>query len=118
MSNKNGAKWLSRTRRLANYSKCNFKCVYCNSSKNLSLDHLKPRSKGGNDDDRNLVAACVPCNAARGDKPWWNFADSTAQRRITMYRRRSTNRRMKLAKRVLRSMSWSEIVFFTTGNQE
>jgi len=28
----------------------NFKCVYCDSNKNLTLDHLIPKSKGGKND--------------------------------------------------------------------
>jgi hypothetical protein len=43
-------------------------CVFCGSTKNLSTDHLVPRSRGGDDSADNLVLACQSCNAARGEK--------------------------------------------------
>lgn len=46
----------------------NFKCVYCDSNKNLTLDHLIPKSKGGKNDWLNLVTCCDSCNKKKGDK--------------------------------------------------
>jgi 5-methylcytosine-specific restriction endonuclease McrA len=43
-----------------------YKCVYCGSSENLTVDHVRPRSKGGTDTADNLVTACRPCNQAKG----------------------------------------------------
>ena len=43
----------------------NFTCQYCAkkcSSGEISVDHVIPKSKGGKDTWRNLVAACLPCN--------------------------------------------------------
>ncbi len=45
----------------------NFECQYCGSSKNLTLDHILPKSKGGKTEWRNLVTACSRCNSAKGD---------------------------------------------------
>ena len=42
-------------------------CVYCNSSKDLTLDHVIPKSRGGKTNWTNLVAACKRCNAQKGD---------------------------------------------------
>lgn len=59
------------------------KCHYCNK-KNLkeevdessgkrelsrlaTIDHIVPRSKGGTDDESNLVVACFTCNQRKGD---------------------------------------------------
>jgi 5-methylcytosine-specific restriction endonuclease McrA len=33
-----------------------------------TLDHVVPRSKGGTDDESNLVVACYPCNQRKGDE--------------------------------------------------
>ena len=52
-------------------------CVYCelDGSKDLrilisfQLDHLVPRNSGGEDDPKNLVLACAPCNR---DKSIWD----------------------------------------------
>ena len=43
-------------------------CQYCGSGKNLTLDHVVPKSKGGRNDWDNLVAACNACNARKGDR--------------------------------------------------
>lgn len=50
------------------FKRDNYECVYCGSKENLTLDHVKPQSKGGKDTWENLVTACKPCNAKKGDK--------------------------------------------------
>ena len=42
------------------------KCVYCGSTENLTVDHIRPKSKGGTDTADNLATACRPCNQAKG----------------------------------------------------
>ncbi|TET95949.1 MAG: HNH endonuclease, partial [Dehalococcoidia bacterium] len=38
-------------------------CQYCGRhTKDLTLDHVLPRRRGGGHDWRNVVAACKPCN--------------------------------------------------------
>ena len=47
-----------------------FTCQYCGDnpgSKNLEVDHLIPRSKGGSDNRCNLVTACVTCNGRKSN---------------------------------------------------
>lgn len=46
----------------------NFECQYCGSVKNLTIDHLMPRSKGGKSTWKNLVTACARCNSLKGDQ--------------------------------------------------
>jgi hypothetical protein len=46
-----------------------FRCHYCGAEpgeRQLEIDHVWPRSKGGRDAEWNLVVACVACN--RGKK--------------------------------------------------
>ncbi len=43
------------------------KCVYCNSKKDLTLDHVIPKSRGGKTSWTNLVTACRKCNSRKGD---------------------------------------------------
>ncbi len=43
-------------------------CQYCGTMKNLTLDHVIPRSKGGKSSWLNLVTACRHCNAKKGDR--------------------------------------------------
>lgn len=45
----------------------NHECQYCGTNRDLTLDHLVPRSKGGTSNWRNLVTACKHCNAKKGD---------------------------------------------------
>ncbi len=47
----------------------NYKCAYCGRSDlQLTIDHIKPKSRGGTDDWENLVAACIKCNNKKGDR--------------------------------------------------
>lgn len=40
-------------------------CVYCDSNSNLTIDHVLPEMKGGDNSVDNLVVACRPCNARK-----------------------------------------------------
>jgi 5-methylcytosine-specific restriction endonuclease McrA len=43
-------------------------CQYCGNAKKLTLDHVIPRSKGGQHTWDNVVAACETCNSVKGDR--------------------------------------------------
>lgn len=42
-------------------------CQYCSSRSDLTLDHVMPRSRGGQSSWDNLVTACKHCNSKKGD---------------------------------------------------
>ena len=43
-----------------------FACAYCGSSLgSLTIDHIVPRSRGGDTTFENCVACCIACNAAK-----------------------------------------------------
>lgn len=45
------------------------KCSYCGRSDlPLTIDHILPRARGGEDTWENLAAACLPCNNKKGDR--------------------------------------------------
>lgn len=46
----------------------NYACQYCGAIKNLTLDHMVPRSRGGETTWYNLVTACMRCNTRKGDR--------------------------------------------------
>lgn len=51
-------------------NRCNFACVYCGRKSveaKLQIDHVIPKSKGGTNEESNLVAACWECNIGKGD---------------------------------------------------
>ena len=43
-------------------------CQYCGSDKDLTIDHVIPKSRGGDDSWENLVSACTHCNHKKGDQ--------------------------------------------------
>jgi 5-methylcytosine-specific restriction endonuclease McrA len=45
-----------------------FTCVYCGSKHELSIDHVVPKSKGGQNTWNNLVTSCLTCNHKKGNK--------------------------------------------------
>lgn len=101
-----GSKWCTKAFRLACYIRSSFSCEYCGrdlrdaEARELTLDHLKPRSKGGDDSEKNIVLACLRCNSARGNKPWRSYATGGAIDRIENTRRRKLN--LKLAKAIIK----------------
>ena len=50
------------------FKRDNHQCVYCGSKRSLTIDHVVPKSKGGNNSWTNLVTCCSPCNRKKGDK--------------------------------------------------
>ena len=43
------------------------RCVYCGSARELTLDHVIPKSREGKTTWNNLVTACKTCNSKKGD---------------------------------------------------
>lgn len=51
------------------YKRDNYECIYCgaDNKKNLTIDHVIPKSKGGKDSWDNLVTSCKKCNGEKSD---------------------------------------------------
>ncbi len=45
-----------------------FRCQYCDYAKDLTFDHLIPRSRGGHTTWDNVVTACATCNLKKGGR--------------------------------------------------
>ena len=58
-----------RISRRAVFARDRHRCQYCGSDRHLTLDHVVPRSRGGEDTWDNLVTSCAPCNRKKGDRP-------------------------------------------------
>ena len=55
--------------RRALFARDGWSCVYCGTSGGrLTLDHVVPRSRGGESVWENVVTACAPCNLRKGDR--------------------------------------------------
>jgi len=51
-------------------------CFYCGdklSRRTATTDHVTPRSKGGKDDDSNIVDCCKTCNRDKGSLSFSEF---------------------------------------------
>jgi len=58
-----------RISRRALFARDGWRCVYCGTSGGrLTLDHVVPRSRGGDSVWENVVTACAPCNLRKGDR--------------------------------------------------
>lgn len=44
------------------YRRDGYACGYCGSKKDLTLDHILPKSRGGKNTWKNLVTCCKTCN--------------------------------------------------------
>jgi 5-methylcytosine-specific restriction endonuclease McrA len=55
--------------RRALFARDDWRCVYCGTaSGRLTLDHVVPRSRGGDSVWENVVTSCAPCNLRKGNR--------------------------------------------------
>ena len=55
--------------RRALFARDDWSCVYCgDSGGRLTLDHVVPRSRGGESVWENVVTSCAPCNLRKGNR--------------------------------------------------
>lgn len=62
--------FLPLTRRMI-LARDHYTCQYCGAQpvkSRLTVDHVVPRSRGGETDWKNVVTACVPCNQRKGQR--------------------------------------------------
>ena len=55
--------------RRALFARDDWRCVYCGcGTGRLTLDHVVPRSRGGDSVWENVVTSCAPCNHRKGNR--------------------------------------------------
>ena len=54
--------------RKALFARDGHRCVYCGAGNRLTLDHVVPRSRGGDSVWENVVTSCAPCNLRKGNR--------------------------------------------------
>lgn len=71
------------------FARDGFRCVYCAGlypAEQLSLDHVQPRMRGGDNSDGNLVTACKGCNTKKGNLPAWAWLAENPEERANFLR--------------------------------
>ncbi len=67
-----------------------YTCVYCGERfepSELTVDHVEPRMKGGDNSAGNLVTACRGCNTEKGGAPAWAYLADRPEKRATFLER-------------------------------
>ena len=55
--------------RRALFARDGWRCMYCGTTASkLTLDHVVPRSRGGDSVWENVVTSCAPCNMRKGNR--------------------------------------------------
>lgn len=60
------ANGVSKRRRLEVLARDGYRCLACGTSEDLTMDHIKHRSRGGRHNIENLRTLCRSCNSRRG----------------------------------------------------
>ena len=71
------------------FARDGFRCVYCGTvadAELLSVDHVQPRVKGGDNSGGNVVTACVSCNTAKGHRSLVQFLMETPEVRRNFFK--------------------------------
>ena len=71
------------------FARDGFRCAYCAGvfpPEQLSLDHVQPRMRGGDNSEGNLVTACKPCNTRKGSLSAWAFLAELPDERANFLR--------------------------------
>ena len=65
------------------------RCVYCGAAfpqEELTVDHVEPRVKGGDNSEGNLVACCRACNREKAGLAAWSFLATRPVQRANFLR--------------------------------
>lgn len=57
-----------KVNRIRVYRRDQYECAYCGSKKQLTIDHIIPKSRDGKNSWENLITCCLPCNLKKGDR--------------------------------------------------
>ncbi len=85
-----------------------YRCQYCGSVKDLTLDHIIPKVRGGKDTWTNLVCACKKCNNYKGNRT----PEEAGMRLLSKPRKPSYLELMILSRREIPE-EWKEFLYFS-----
>ncbi len=84
-----------------------YRCQYCGSVKDLTLDHIIPKVRGGKDAWTNLVCACKKCNNYKGNRT----PEEAGMQLLSKPRKPSYLELMILSRREIPE-EWKEFLYF------
>ena len=71
------------------FARDDYRCVYCGkrfAADELSVDHVEPRVRGGDQSTGNLVTACKGCNTLKGHRRVSEFLKEDVDARANFLR--------------------------------
>ncbi len=77
------------TQRAGIFERDAFRCAYCGRvlpEEELTLDHVEPRVRGGDNSPGNLVTCCIDCNTAKAGEAAWSWLARNAELRENFLR--------------------------------
>lgn len=79
-----GGNGIGKNKRQSVYERDGWRCLKCGRNKELTLDHITPKSHGGGNEIDNLQTLCYDCNQAKGAtrKDYRNFNKCNYDREI------------------------------------
>jgi 5-methylcytosine-specific restriction endonuclease McrA len=61
---------LHQSKKIKVWRRDGFQCTYCgrksSNTLTITVDHILPKAKGGNNNYENLTTCCNPCNSKKG----------------------------------------------------
>lgn len=99
-----------------------FTCQYCGNHPpdvTLELDHINPKSKGGDDDVNNLLTSCFDCNRGKSNHKLSNIPKSLLENKNILEERESQYKEYRkvvdrINKRIYDETRRVEIIFTAT----
>lgn len=90
------------------FARDGWRCVYCGEvfpEEALSVDHVQPRVRGGDNSGGNVVTACGGCNLRKGHQRLADFlaADPVARANFRQYARHVWPRHLRTLEEELRA---------------
>jgi hypothetical protein len=76
---------ISKKIRFEIFKRDGFKCQYCNASPpnvTLEVDHIVPISKGGTNQEENLITACFDCNRGKSNRELNSINESLSEKTL------------------------------------
>lgn len=122
---------ISKRKRFNIFKRDGFICQYCGQSPpnvKLELDHIMPVSRGGSDDDTNLITACFACNRGKAAGSLDNVPPSLVDRLVDETERAEQldafnrflmgKRRKEAAQRAQLARMWSDSIGFSLDDTQ